>query len=73
MEDRNEEIVVLGKIVSTNVLQNTGTPTIDTDAATKKYVDDLIHLLQTQINGLQTQVTNLRNTYNTHIAHPPQS
>lgn len=71
VEDRNDEIVVLGKIVGTNVLQNTGTPVADTDATTKKYVDDLIASLQTQINGLQTQVTTLRNRYNAHTGHPP--
>ncbi|NBR35788.1 MAG: hypothetical protein EBT80_00095 [Chitinophagales bacterium] len=71
LENKNDEVVILGKVVGTNVLQNTGTPVTDTDATTKKYVDDAIALLQAQITNLQTQVTTLRNRYNSHTTHPP--
>ena len=71
LENRNDEVIVLGKQVGTNILQNAGTPVADTDATTKKYVDDLIAALQTQITSLNTQLTTLRNRYNAHTGHPP--
>lgn len=73
LENRTEEIVVLGKQLSSNVLTNVGTPTSDNHAATKKYVDDLIAVLQGQINTINAALTALTNRYNSHSAHPPPS
>ena len=71
LENRNEEIVILGKQLASNVLTNVGTPTSDDHATTKKYVDDLVSLLQIQINTLNTALTALTARYNAHTNHPP--
>lgn len=71
LENRTEEVVILGKQLSSNVLTNVGTPTSDNHAATKKYVDDLITVLQGQINTINAALTALTNRYNSHSAHPP--
>jgi len=71
LENRNDDVVVLGKIIATNVLQNTGTPVVETDATTKEYVDSKVTILQNQINSLSTALTALTNRYNSHVAHPP--
>lgn len=71
LENRTEEIVILGKELTSNVLTNVGTPTSDNHAATKKYVDDLISTLQGQINTLNTALTALTTRYNSHTGHPP--
>jgi|GEM_PF-3088595 len=71
LENRNDDVVILGKIIATNILQNTGTPVVATDATTKQYVDEKVTILQTQINSLQTALTALTNRYNSHVAHPP--
>lgn len=71
LENRNDEVVVLGKVIQSNVLTNTGTPTVATHATTKEYVDSKAIVLQNQINTLTTALTALTNRYNSHIAHPP--
>ena len=64
LEDRLEEVVVLGRLITSNVINSTGDPLVATDAATKNYVDG-------QIADLQAQITALRTRYNVHVAHPP--
>lgn len=64
LENRLEEVVILGRLITSNVINSTGEPVVATDAATKNYVDS-------QITALQAQITALRTRYNVHVAHPP--
>lgn len=71
LENRNDDIVVLGKIIKSNVLTNTGTPVSAGDATTKAYVDGVAIILQNQINTLTTALAALTSRYNSHAGHPP--
>lgn len=64
LEDRLDEVVILGRLIASNVINSTGEPVVPTDVATKNYVDS-------QIVALQAQITALRTRYNSHVAHPP--
>ena len=64
LEDRLDEVVILGRLIASNVINSTGEPVVPTDVATKNYVDS-------QIISLQAQITALRTRYNSHVAHPP--
>lgn len=70
LENRTSDVVILGKLTSSNVLSNTGTPVEPNDATTKQYVDNQIINLQNQINSLNALYAALSTSFISHTNHP---